>query len=128
MMTSLYKEHYQFMLAQGLLGGIATGMTMSLGMTAIGQYSNKKRGAAMGIAIAGSSVGGVVFPIALAKMFANPKLEFGWTVRIVGFIMLAVLAASCPPIKARLPPRKKSFFLFSAFKELPNITLLVSAF
>lgn len=116
------------MLAQGLLGGIATGMTMSPGMTAIGHYFNKKRGASMGIAVAGSSVGGVVFPIALAKMFANPKLEFGWTVRIIRFIMLAVLAVSCPPIKARLPTRKKSFFLFSAFKELPYITLLVSPF
>ncbi|QSZ33609.1 hypothetical protein DSL72_005177 [Monilinia vaccinii-corymbosi] len=128
MMTSLCKEYYQFILAQGILGGVATGMVMSPGMTAVGQYFNKKRGAAMGIAVAGSSLGGVVFPIALAKMFASPKLGFGWTVRIIGFIMLAVLAISCPPIRARLPPRKKSFFLLSAFKEPPFITLLVSAF
>ncbi|KAA8574621.1 hypothetical protein EYC84_003873 [Monilinia fructicola] len=128
MMTSLCNEYYQFILAQGILGGIATGMTMSPGMTAVGQYFNKNRGAAMGIAVAGSSLGGVVFPIALAKMFANPNLGFGWTVRIIGFIMLAVLAISCPPIRARLPPRKNSFFLPSAFKELPFITLLISAF
>ncbi|KAF7863218.1 hypothetical protein EAF04_007300 [Stromatinia cepivora] len=128
MMTSLCKEYYQFILAQGVLGGIATGMTMSPGMTAVGQYFNKKRGAAMGITVAGSSIGGVVFPIALAKMFANPKLGFGWTVRIIGFIMLAVLGISCTAIRARLPPRKKSFFLPSAFKELPYVTLLISAF
>ncbi|CAD6454327.1 5265c8df-1c99-438b-a585-f04aab271371 [Sclerotinia trifoliorum] len=128
MMTSLCKEYYQFMLAQGVLGGIATGMTMSPGMTAVGQYFDKQRGAAMGITVAGSSIGGVVFPIALAKMFANPKLGFGWTVRILGFIMLAVLGISCTAIRSRLPPRKKSFFLPSAFKELPYITLLISAF
>ncbi|TGO82216.1 hypothetical protein BPOR_0887g00020 [Botrytis porri] len=128
MMTSLCKEYYQFMLAQGILGGIATGMTMAPGMTAVGQYFNKKRGAAMGISVAGSSVGGVIFPIALAKMFANPKLGFGWSVRIIGFIMLAVLGISCTTLRARLPPRKKSFFLPAAFKELPYITLLVSAF
>ncbi|KAF7935921.1 uncharacterized protein EAE98_002141 [Botrytis deweyae] len=128
MMTSLCKEYYQFMLTQGILGGVATGMTMAPGMTAVGQYFNKKRGAAMGITVAGSSVGGVIFPIALAKMFANPKLGFGWSVRIIGFIMLAVLGISCTTIRARLPPRKKSFFLPAAFKELPYITLLVSAF
>lgn len=128
MLTSICKEYYQFMLAQGVLGGIATGMTMAPGMTAVGQYFNKKRGAAMGITVAGSSVGGVIFPIALAKMFANPKLGFGWTVRIIGFIMLAILGVSCPTIRARLPPRQRSFFILSAFKELPYTTLLISAF
>ncbi|KAF5869999.1 putative monocarboxylate permease-like protein [Botrytis fragariae] len=106
MMTSLCKEYYQFMLAQGILGGVATGMTMAPGMTAVGQYFNKKRGAAMGITVAGSSVGGVIFPIALAKIPWN-------------------LLHNYP---SAITPRKKSFFLPAAFKELPYITLLVSAF
>ena len=36
----------------------------------------------MGLAIAGSSIGGVVFPIALSRMLNNPKLGFGWSVRV----------------------------------------------
>lgn len=37
-------------------------MAMAPGVASTGQYFNKKRGAAMGIAVAGSSLGGVIFP------------------------------------------------------------------
>jgi len=128
MMTSLCKEYYQFILCQGILGGSSMGIMMSPCMAAVGQYFNKKRGVAMGIAVAGSSLGGVIFPIALGKMLYNPKLGFGWSIRIMGFLMLAVLSISCPLIKARLPPRKDKFFLPSAFKEPPYVLLIASAF
>lgn len=128
MMTSLCKEYYQFMLAQGILGGIGMGMTISPGMAATGQYFQKKRGAALGLAVGGSSLGGVIFPIALSKMFTNPSLTFGWTVRICGFIMLAILLPSVIAIRARLPPRKEKLFLLSAFTELPYISLMAALF
>ena len=92
---------------------------MAPGMASVGQFFKQKRGAAMGIAVAGSSLGGVLFPIALTKMLYNPKLGFGWTIRILGFLILAILAISCPLIKARLPPRKDKFFMPGAFTELP---------
>ncbi|KAM3084668.1 hypothetical protein ACMFMG_003129 [Clarireedia jacksonii] len=128
MMTSICTTYWQFMLAQGVLGGITTGMTMAPGTTAVSQYFDKKRGAAMGIVVAGSSVGGVIFPIALSKMLYNPKLGFGWSVRIVAFMMLAILGLSSAAIRARLPPRKKAFFIPSAFKESRFTTLIVAAF
>ena len=127
-MTSICKEFWQFMLAQGFLGGFSMGMTMSPGMAATGQYFNKKRGAAMGIAVAGSSVGGVIFPLALSKMLYNHKLGFGWSVRVCGFVMLAVLAVSCCGIRARLPPRKGQFFLPAAFKEVRFVSLISAVF
>ena len=99
---------------------------MAPGMAAIGQYFNKKRGAAMGIAVAGSSLGGVILPIALNNMLYNPRLGFGWTVRIIGFIMSAILIPSAAGIRARLPPRKDKFFLPSAFKEV-HLCLLSGA-
>lgn len=128
MMTSLCKEYYQFMLAQGILCGISNGMIMSPSMAATPQYFNKKRGAAMGMAIAGSSLGGVIFPIALGKMFELPDLGFGWSVRICGFIVLGILAVACVGIKARLPPRRSKFFLPSAFREPPYLILIASTF
>src|ERR1700722_1551895 len=121
MMTSICTSYYQFILAQGVLGGISAGMTMSPAMAATGQYFNKKRAAALGMAVAGSSLGGVTFPVALGKMLYNPQLGFGWTVRICGFVMLAILVPSCTGIRARLPPRTNSFFLPSAFKEAPYV-------
>jgi MFS family permease len=117
MMTSLCTEFYQFLLAQGILGGISMGGMMAPSMAATGQYFNKNRGTAMGLAVAGSSLGGVVWPIALSKMLYNPSLSFGWSVRISGFIMLALIGPACAAIRARLPPRKGTFFLPEAFKN-----------
>lgn len=128
MMTSLCKSYYQFILAQGVLGGTAIGLTMVPAMAAPSQYFHKNRGAAMGIIIGGSSLGGVCFPLALGKMLYNPSLSFGWTVRICGFIILAVLTLSCAAIRARLPPRKGRFFLPSAFKEPAYLAIIGAAF
>ncbi|RHZ54816.1 hypothetical protein CDV55_102574 [Aspergillus turcosus] len=124
-MTSLCKEYWQFMLAQGVLGGLANGFTMAPSMAATPQYFKEKRGAAMGIAIAGSSLGGVVLPIAANRFLTRTNLGFGWSIRIIGFIIMGLLIPSCLSIKARLPPRKSNFFLPSAFKE-PVYTLLVA--
>lgn len=80
----------------------------------------------MGLAIAGSSIGGVIFPIALSKMLYNPSLGFGWTVRIAGFMMVAILLPSMAAIRARLPPRTGTLFLPHAFKE-PLFVILVTS-
>ena len=72
----------------------------------------------MGLAIAGSSIGGVVFPLALGKMLYNPKLSFGWSIRICGFIMIVLLAPATLAIKTRLPRRKGTFFLPEAFTNI----------
>lgn len=126
-MTSLCKEYYQFMLAQGVLGGVSQGLIMSPAMAATPQYFNKKRGTAMGIAVAGSSIGGVILPIALNRMLTKTSLGFGWSVRIEAFLILGVLAVSCPLIRARVPPRKSNFLLPRAFKELNYTSLIIGA-
>jgi predicted MFS family arabinose efflux permease len=97
-------------------------------MAATGQYFRVKRAAALGMTVAGSSIGGVIFPIALSKMLSNPNLTFGWTVRILGFIMLACLAVSVITVRARLPPRKGQFFLPEAFKDLQYLAIIGAMF
>jgi MFS family permease len=97
-------------------------------MAATGQYFHKKRGAAMGLAVAGSSLGGIVFPIALSKMLYNPSLSFGWTVRILGFVMLALILPACFSIRARLPPRAGKFLLPSAFKNRVYVAIIAGVF
>lgn len=117
MMTSIATAYWHFMLAQGVVGGLSMGMVMAPCMGAIGHYFNKKRGAAMGLAISGSSLGGVMFPLALGKMLFNPKLSFGWSIRICGFIMIALMGPAVLAIKSRLPTRSGRFFLPAAFKN-----------
>lgn len=114
------------MLAQGVLLGIGMGGLMFPAMAAVSQFFDKKRAAALGLAVAGSSVGGVVFPIVLSKMLNNSTLGFGWSVRIIGFIMMPLLAFSCITIKSRLPPKASTVFVGAAFRQV-NYSLLVSS-
>ncbi|KAJ9149104.1 MFS general substrate transporter [Pleurostoma richardsiae] len=126
MMVSLCDEYWQFILAQGLLLGLTMGFMQFPAFAAVAQFFDKKRAAALGLAVAGSSVGGVVFPIALSKMLNSSSLGFGWSVRIIAFVMLPTLGFSCFTVRARLPPRPTNFFIATAFKQVDFI-LLVAA-
>ncbi|KAJ4194873.1 hypothetical protein NW755_002293 [Fusarium falciforme] len=128
MMTSICKEYWQFMLAQGVLTGLANGLLMFPALAAVPQWFNANRGAAMGLSIAGSSLGAVVFPIVLSKLLTKTDLGFGWSVRITAFVMLPILAFSAVCIRARLPPRRTRFFLWSSFRQPMYVLLIISLF
>ncbi|KAJ4251885.1 hypothetical protein NW762_011182 [Fusarium torreyae] len=128
MMTSLCTEYWQFMLAQGVLMGIAMGFLQVPAFAAVSQYFDKKRAAAFGIAVSGSSVGGVVFPIALSKMLNDSSLGFEWSIRVMGFVMIPLMTFSCIAIRPRVPSRKTSFFLVSSFKNPLYLIIIGSLF
>lgn len=124
MMTASCKKYWQFILVQGLLSGVSNSLLMFPSMAATPQYFNKKRGAAMGLAIAGSSLGAIIFPIVLSRLLDT--VGFEWAVRACGFIMMPILLFSALTVKARLPPRESQFFLWSAFKST-RFTILIAA-
>ncbi|KAF9633221.1 putative monocarboxylate permease-like protein [Lasiodiplodia theobromae] len=131
MMTSLCTEYWHFILAQGVLGGISNGMVMSPALAATSQYFSKKRGAAMGLGIAGASLGAAVFPVVMAKMLPNHSsnnLGFPWAVRVCGFIALGMLIWPCLAIRARLPPRKSSLLILSAFRRPVYLVTVAATF
>ncbi|KAI1471653.1 MFS general substrate transporter [Daldinia caldariorum] len=128
MMTSLCQEYWQFMLAQGVFMGTVTGFLQFPAMAALSQFFNKRRAVAMGIAVAGSSLGGIAFPMALSKMLYGTSLDFGWSVRIIGFATIPPLGFACFAITSRLPPRAAAFFIWGAFKEPKFILLTVALF
>ncbi|CAG8898574.1 unnamed protein product [Penicillium egyptiacum] len=100
MMTSLCQEFYQFLLAQGVVLGISMGLTTWPMLALVGQYIKAKRAAAMGIVMAGSSLGGVIWPIAIDRLLDDPNIGFPWTMRIVGFIMIPCFIFSCAVAKS----------------------------
>jgi hypothetical protein len=95
---------------------------------AVSQYFEKKRAAALGLVIAGSSIGGAVMPVALSKMLNGSSLGFGWTVRILGFLILPFMAYAAIATKARLPPRKTNFWILSALSETRFLLLSAALF
>lgn len=128
MMISLCEEYWQFMLAHGVLLGLLQALVQLPAMGAVSQYFDKRRAAALGLAVSGSSIGGVVFPITLSKLLNGSDIGFGWSVRIIGFIMTPFLLFACVTVRARLPPRKTNFFIWAAFKNRQFLALTAALF
>jgi len=105
-MTSLCKEYYQFFLAEGFLLGVGIAFLFCPAMATVPLHFKVNRGLALGIVVSGSSLGGVIWPIALKKLLA--EVGFAWTVRIAGFMMLALTGLACLTIRTPVNPATSS--------------------
>ncbi|KAF8800125.1 MFS general substrate transporter, partial [Phlegmacium glaucopus] len=92
-MSSLAKEgkYYQLFLSQGLGMGTGAALVFTPCTAVIGVHFQRRRILAIGIAMTGSSVGAVAFPIILNNLL--PKVGFASTVRTTGYISLGALVA-----------------------------------
>lgn len=81
MMVSLSTEYWQLILSQGIGSGIGFGIIFSLAVSVPAHWFHQKRGLAFGFVAAGSSIGGVIFPIMCKRLI--PTIGFPWTMRIV---------------------------------------------
>lgn len=128
MMTSLSTQYYQFFLAQGVCAAIASSAIFNACMNSVVSWFFKKRAAAFGIMVSGSSLGGTVMPIMIEQLI--PKIGFPWTMRAVAFIYLGLLAITCATVKSRLPPSPKPLVIseyLAGFKEpVYALTLLAN--
>lgn len=115
MMVSLCKEYYQFVLAQSILMGSSVAFLQFPAIAVMGHYFDKRRATALGIMASGSSVGGVVFPIVLSKLLNSSSLSFGWSIRVIAFVMLPLMLLACAVIRPRFPPRKATIFIGEAW-------------
>lgn len=64
----------------------------------------KRRSLAVGIVVSGSSTGGIIWPIALDRLLNGTNVGFGWSIRIVGFMQLALLTLATILINPRPLP------------------------
>ncbi|KAL8643444.1 MAG: hypothetical protein Q9226_008371, partial [Calogaya cf. arnoldii] len=90
MMTSLCTTYWQVILAQGVCVGLGAGCLFVPSIAVVSTYFTTpiKRAVATGLAVGGSSIGGIIYPIAFRQM--QPSLGFEWATRIIGFITMAV--------------------------------------
>ncbi|KAK3896678.1 riboflavin transporter MCH5, partial [Staphylotrichum tortipilum] len=58
----------------------------------------------------------------------SSMIYFGWSVRVMGFLVMPLLGFSRFAIQARLPPRKTSFFIAHAFKEVRFLMIVAAGF
>lgn len=109
-MLSITQPHhfYQIFLSQGLGLGTAIGLMFLPSVSIIAHYFSVRRSFIMGIAIAGSSLGGILIPILLNHLFNDSKVGFAWGVRYLGFIFVGLLLIANLTMKPRFSGRRPS--------------------
>lgn len=88
-MTSLCKTYWQIFLAQAVCLGIGNGFSFCSSLAILSQYFKKYRAFAVGLSAAGASVGSLVYPVMVNWLIFHDDAGFAWTLRAMGFIMLA---------------------------------------
>ncbi|PCH38983.1 MFS general substrate transporter [Wolfiporia cocos MD-104 SS10] len=84
-------QYYQVFLSQGLGMGIGVGLIYMPTFGIVSQHFKQRRALAIGIVASGSSLGTVVFSIALNYLL-NGSLGFGWSIRVTSFMSVGLLA------------------------------------
>ncbi|KAK3313007.1 major facilitator superfamily domain-containing protein [Apodospora peruviana] len=129
MLTSLATEYYQFFLAQSVLASLGSSAVFNASLSSAVSWFSRRRAAAFGIMVSGSSVGGVVLPIMMNRMIQ--RVGFPWTMRTIAFLFLFLLSITCATVKTRLPPTPKPIALkdfVSGFRELPFALTVLASF
>jgi MFS family permease len=125
--TSICKEYWHFVLAQGLCVGVGSGLLFCPTLALIPTYFSKRRALAVGIAASGTTTGGMIIPGLFSALL--PRIGFAWTVRVLGFITLAFQVVSFALARTRIPPRKTGALVdWAAFREMPYVLFTISVF
>ncbi|TDL26810.1 MFS general substrate transporter [Rickenella mellea] len=127
MMLSISKQYYQVFLSQGVGLGLGIALQFYPLLVVPSHWFHRWRALAVGIVVAGSSFGGVIFPIAFSRLFDD--IGFHWSVRVMGFIVFITQGLCIPFIKERLPSEVGSPLIdLTAFKEVPFLLHAIGAF
>ncbi|TPX63834.1 hypothetical protein CcCBS67573_g08572 [Chytriomyces confervae] len=89
-------------LTQAIMYGVGVSFAYYPALSIPNQYFSKKRGIAMGIGVAGSGVGGVIYSLGTQHLLNS--VGFEWTMRITGVFSFICLLAIVPFVKERIPP------------------------
>jgi len=105
-MLSLARPHhyYQVFLSQGLGMGLGIGLTFVPTVSILVHHFERHRALASGIALSGSSIGAVIFPIMLNHLI--PKIGFAQAVRATAYIVLGCLVAANALMRTNLATSK----------------------
>ncbi|KAF8515407.1 monocarboxylate permease [Hysterangium stoloniferum] len=109
-------QPYQFFLVQGVLSGIGNSLIFTPALAVMGHWFQKRRAYALGIVVAGSSLGGVVYPIMLQHLMN--RFDFAWAVRISSFVTLGCLIVANLTIQTRIRRTKGNKINFSTIIDL----------
>jgi MFS family permease len=121
---------WQIMLCCGVLGGVTGATLTTTSLACVAHWFKRKRGLTQGIAMMGSSFGGLTIPLILRTSL--PKYGYQWSIRILAFTFAGCLIISNVLMKARIPPnpqsKKKAIIQPSIFLDLGFSLLTIAIF
>lgn len=108
-MLSLAKPdgYYQIFLSQGIGFGVAIGLTNVPAIAVVSHHFQRRRAVAMGIVVAGASLGAILHPIMLNNLI-NGRLGFTNGVRASAGLISGLLLIANLLMRTRLPPQPKA--------------------
>ncbi|EJF59097.1 MFS general substrate transporter [Dichomitus squalens LYAD-421 SS1] len=127
MLTSVARDYTHYLAAQGILSGLGVGMLFYPPLASISTHFRKYRATALGIAMAGSGIGGTVYPILLQYLFVN--VGFAWGVRVSAIICFVMCTTATFTVTSGVTPQapakeNMSWLDLRALKD-PKFALLV---
>ncbi|PCG99407.1 Major facilitator superfamily domain, general substrate transporter [Penicillium occitanis (nom. inval.)] len=133
-MQSISTQMWQFVLSQGICIGLGGGIISMLGTSMLSTYFTSKLPFASGIGTTGSGIAGILLPVLFNNL--QPRIGYGWTVRVFGFMSLATLLVPVLVMRARIVAKKKSTIIdMSVFRDHPflifitgNVILILGAY
>lgn len=116
MFASMSTQYWHFMLSQAVCIGTGAGLLVIPSLALIPQYFLNKRALATGIITAGSSVGGVIYPLIFQRL--SERVGFAWATRAIGFIVLVTSTIAIVVMRPRgNPSSKRTLVDKAAFRE-----------
>ncbi|KAJ3363333.1 hypothetical protein GGF31_000998 [Allomyces arbusculus] len=125
-LASFATQIWHLALTQGVLFGFGCSLAFFPGVSLPTQWFVERRALAVGIAIAGSGCGGIVFTAMIGALL--PRLGSPWTLRICGFTSLALLGLGALLTRSRVTPQvhkgKKPLLDVSLLRDKKFLSLL----
>ena len=127
-LLGLCTAYWHFMLVFGVLGGVGTSLIFTPALAAISHFFLEKRGYATGLGAMGGSLGGIIFPLTLQRLF--PQVGFAWATRVMGFIILACCCVSVSLVRSRLPPKPGQSVMpdLRIFRQVPFLLVTIGVY
>lgn len=97
---------WHFILTYSILCGVGSSLIFTPAIGSIAHFFSRRRAATTGLATTGGSVGGIIFPLMLQRLF--PEVGFRWATRVLAFLFLFLLCIANLLIRSRLQPSKDS--------------------
>ncbi|ORX42894.1 MFS general substrate transporter [Hesseltinella vesiculosa] len=126
-LASITNAVWQLYITQGIMSGIASSLVWFPCISAPQQWFDKKRGLAVGLAFAGSGIGGLV--LSYITRAAMDNLGWQWALRILGFIQLVMIGIAYFTVRPLNPlPREVPLMDFKPFKNKKFLVLFAIHF